>query len=290
MLASLCAAKSNRAPSKTCTKKFLLASLILLPLFNYAQDKDSTTHDNHKMQIGLFVSGGLNYTHYYSDRFFNYLFTASGLNKPYGNTSGSVYLDKYDYSKIISTGIIGGGLKLCSSKIKKIRLSYTVEINYMKFSGQYSGTNAYSETTSGANGYYMFASVKDTITSQYTHNIVSFGYKFQPTYKFIFLSIGINCSVNNLMIHAVKKEYASGTWSDEMHPGTPFSDYNTKDFTSKIYFINFPLQLGTGLNIQIKNIFLKPAFYFSPCFTKGYNFYSFSLWIGYDFKKNNLKN
>ncbi|MFI5141262.1 MAG: hypothetical protein ACHQII_02800, partial [Bacteroidia bacterium] len=98
---------------------------------------------------------------------------------------------------------------------------------------------------------------------------------------------GINCTVNLIKVERQIKESLNGFIETDMPGGPqPYSKSNINNTnSSNFYFINFPFQVGAGGYIKIKQTTLKPAFYFTSCFTKGYNFYNLSLDILLNFKK-----
>lgn len=267
---------------------FKILFCFLLSCSALAQEKsENIAIKQNKYIKGVFISSGLNSTQYYSDAFFNYLFKKTGIDKPYGygslNQNYTSTPNKFNYSKSISP-VISTGLEFISNKSKKIKFNHLIEVGFMKFSENYNGSGNYG-IGGGGEAIHWSGKVNDTIQSKYTHTVISLGYKFQPTYKYIFLSLGINCSINMVNADLQKKEYFNGFQTIDGGNATPISNNNTSDTLSKIHFVTFPLQLGIGANIKMKKIVLKPAFYFTTCFTKGYNFYNASLGILYEFLK-----
>src|ERR1035437_3416308 len=122
-------------------KLFQILILILFPLINYSQTKDSLNQSNdtlkHKhINLIFFISGGINATQYYSDGFLHYLY-----NKTNSGSSPNIFI--INYSKPNLCPIISMGLELSSRKLKKIKLNHIIEASYMRFSGEYFGSNFY---------------------------------------------------------------------------------------------------------------------------------------------------
>lgn len=291
-----CARKCpSRKSSKTQAKKLktLLQSKIYsqilfffcLSFSCFAQNiKGTIATKKEKCNIGIFISGGINSTQYYSNNFFSYLFTETSLNKPYEYSnysspviSGTTFPAKFNHSKSVECPILNVGLDLISDKEKKIKLNHIIEASYMKFSGVYASSDSYSESGLFAPEGTYSLDVRDTVKSKFTHTVISLGYKFQPTYKFIFLSLGANFLINNLKVNSEKKEYVNGILAVDFQPPHPFSSNTASETFDNFHFINFPLEFGVGGIFQIKKITLKPAFYYTPCFKKGYNFYNVSM-------------
>ena len=249
----------------------------------------SDSAKTHKIELtGIFFSAGINATQYNSDAFFRYLYTTAGfagLSFKYEKLSaGSTVPSKFSYSNPSLYPFFSLGLELSGIKHKK--LHHIIELSYMHLSGTYSGTAYHTESYSnypfeGGNSYNIW----DTVQGKYSQTVLSIGYKFQPTFKFIFLSVGINCSVNLIQAERQKNEQTNGGWSNEMGYGFYPQTNTSSSASSSFYFINFPLQVGAGGVIHKNNIILEPAFYFTPCLSEGYNLYNMSLKILFNLKK-----
>ncbi len=277
-------------------KHFQILFFVLASFSVYAQEgQDSIIKKGKKWNAGIFVSGGMNYAQYPSDKFFNYLDNRAGfpvrMNGLYNssNTShtaeGGVSPNNVTYNKSVSSYNIGLGLELFSGNTKKIKLHHVFEANYIQLTGEYKSSASY-----GYEEYNEYTSHKysivDTMYAQYAQSQFSFGYKIQPLYSLIFLSFGINTSANRVKLSEKQKDYINGSVGYEYTSVTTFYSRNSStDTVSKYYFINIPFQFGAGVYIKINRLLFKPAFYFTPYFRKGYNFYNVSLAVGYSFKK-----
>ncbi|MBI4945387.1 MAG: hypothetical protein HY840_03180 [Bacteroidetes bacterium] len=281
-------------------KSFQIIFFSLLSFSAFAQvGTDTVAKKEKKWNTNIFISGGVNATQYSSDKFFNYMDDKTGFpvringaskgypyyNYEYHTIEGGVKSNNIIYDKFAVSSIIDLGLDVSSIRDKKMIFHHIIQASYLQLAGQYSSTTNYSEgMISGSGGWS--ASVNDSMQAKYTQTIFSLGYKVQPTYKFIFFSLGINCSVNLIRIQEHQRDYINGV--SELANFPPVHYYSGNgiiDSSSNFHFINFPLQLGAGGYIKLNRIILKPAFYFTPSFMKGYNFYSVSLGIGYSLKK-----
>ena len=277
--------------SKTLVKKLFLIACILMPLINYAQSNDSLTQDKHSINTGIVVSGGINVIQYYSDAFINYLFNKTGSSAPfiigtgYPITNGSTIPSKFNYSKSSSFPNISIGLELNRNNDRKIKINHIIETNFIKLSGKYSYDVFYTQSTGG--GPPSWTDVRDTAHIQYTQTILSLNYKFEPTYKNIFLSLGIISSLNLIKIEEQKQEQLDHWFYDEANSQTvhAYTIKNNIDTTRNSYFINGSMQIGAGGYLKLKKIVLKPSFYFTPYFKKNYNIYNISLGILFCKKK-----
>ncbi len=188
----------------------------------------------------------------------------------------------FNYNKSSLEQVLGFGLELNPSRFKK--LNHIIETSFMRFSEDYSYSDNFTEeSVDVSNGWW--ADVYDTVQTKYNQTIFNFAYKFQPTFKFIFFSLGINCSVNLIKATQQKKEQINFRGYHLQDPPYAYSQNNISDTANNLHYINFPLQLGVGGCVKIKRVILKPAFYFTPFFIKGYNFYNTSIDILYEFKK-----
>jgi hypothetical protein len=197
------------------------------------------------------------------------------------------------YNKSASSPIIDLGLLLHSNKLKQIVLNHSFNSSYIQIHGQYLSASSYHETYyyGGSPAYGWSADFNDTIQSKYTQSVISLGYAFQPTYKSVFVSIGLNCSLNLIKVNQGDISQMNGIGWTEDHPGNiPFTETNTRDTTSSFSYVNCNFRFGTGMYIKIKQIGLIPSFYFTPDFSKKNNLYSLSLGIIFNFNKTNAGN
>jgi|GEM_PF-2375961 len=278
------AKESASRSSKTRAQKLFLIVLTLLPFFNYAQGKDST-QEKHKPEKIIFVSGGIGSIQYNNDDFFSYCF-----NKTYTPfywspddkiSSGSTIPSRFSYEKKYFFPILSAGIGLNSGRNRKINLNHIAEINYLKFSGEYFYNVSYTGYENSAPPNWT--EVDDTVNNQYTHSILSFNYKIQPTYKNIFLSLGIISSLNLITVSQQRKEQINHWFYDEVTHQMIYSPTIKKnlDTSYDFNFLNETIQIGGGGLIKLKSIIFKPSFYFTPYLKKGYNIYYASLEILY---------
>jgi len=285
-------------------KIFLLVFYIALIQIGFAQNSeipiiDSTSKPTKsdsskplKIKVtGIFISAGINSTQYNSDAFINYWYNKAGFGTPLynyhppeSNGSGGGVSGKFSYGTPSLGPYFSVGLELNANE--HIKLHHVLELSYMQFSTNYSGTTYYTESYS-YNEEREDHAVWDTVQGRYTQTVLSIGYRFQPTFKFIFLSVGINCSVNLIKAEQHKYEQATGGWSNEFGYGSYPQTDTSGSVSGSSMFINFPLQVGAGGVIHKNSIILEPAFYFTYCFMKGYNLYNLSLKIIYNPKRNN---
>lgn len=273
---------------------FQLLLCLFISLSAFSQEKkDSISKKERKYYAGTFVSVGLNTTQY-SDAFTKYLFDKAGSSEPvqidylncgnngyvYKLEGGSTIPHKFDHNKLSYSPIANLGMEFIQGGKKKITLHHVIETGYMKSHGEYSYTVIYGE------GYHDGpamggATIRDTVQAEYSQTVLTLGYKFQPAFKSIFLSVGINASLNLLKVAQEKKEqiecsseFEQSSYQHEIHN-------SVNNTTNNYQFVNIPLQFGAGYNLKLKRIVLKPAFYYSPNIRKNYNSYIISLAVLY---------
>ncbi len=276
-------------------KIFLLLLYFSGITIGYSQKADSSKTSKIKL-AGIYISAGINVTQYNSRAFFDSLSKATGAEKSNQNpyvrnlliTNGSLIPRQITYSKLLTGPTLNAGLILNTGSYKNIYFNHLFEVSCNTgISGTFSYSNEYQMEGGLSNS--NFADITDTFQFNYSQNRISIGYKFQPTYKFMFLSIGLHCSYNSVKVTEYKKEQI---YSVSSNPDIPsLSTYSTTNSESNNsvnkYFINVPVELGIGGIIHIKRISLEPTFYFTPSFNYGYNFYNFSLKILFVPKKTN---
>ncbi|MEI7802595.1 MAG: hypothetical protein WCI97_08130 [Bacteroidota bacterium] len=245
---------------------------------NYNRHPDSISIN--KFHAVVFILPGINFTIYDSTKFANYVYDKT-VNSEYNSSikSNSQYqsygyqLRFSDFERASFTPSLSVGLKINSAKNKQN--SRIIEASYLQFSNKYSYSVSYSKQT-----FYFFS---DTTDADVLQKIISLHYKMEPTFKFIFFSVGVSTSINFIRIEKQLREKEIIT--DEYSPKI-VTKYFSSSVIDKLHFVNFPLHLGVGGNINLKKIILRPAFYFTPCLTKGYYFYNFSIEIFHNYNKN----
>ena len=275
--------------------KLLLIIFSLLPLLNFAQKADSTSHNTHKIHVGVIASVGINMAQYNTDTYFNYLLTNTSSTSPVHlgdlyHASGSTMPEKINYSKSSLVPTFGMGIEVYPGRARKITLHHLLNLNYSQFSGKYSYLVNYREDMFYISPMtlHLFAFIHDDNQTQFKQNVLSIGYKLQPTYRFLFLSFGINCSFNWMKVYKQKKTQIDYWQENTAIPNSAYqydSDYCQNNTASKHQFINFPMQVGVGGFIKIKKIILVPGFYFTPCLKKGYNLYNVSIGVLFNNRK-----
>ncbi|MEI6816913.1 MAG: hypothetical protein WCL14_09915 [Bacteroidota bacterium] len=238
---------------------------------------------------GYYFSGGANTIQYVNTTYYDniaedfkfdvsndYFYNAKGNKSMNGNTSPLLY----NSPKISIGPSINLGLELFDEDYKNLR--HVIDIGFMRFGGNFS--SAYNFHANGM--IYMAtswnANFSDTINYSFTHTAIKLGYKFQPHFDPIFLSIGINFCLNFIDEHAERKEYVIGSAYDaETGKGGIINEHFVNDASEKSFYMNLPLEVGIGGNIKHNKLELKPAFYYSPWFMKGFNLYTVSVSIMY---------
>ncbi len=252
-----------------------------LPSISFSQVDDTS-----KVHIkGYYISGGVNTISFYNNAYFDYLTTPTPVN-PNGNYGIANIVDTFPHtynhttSKIVPS--ISLGFTFYSDAHKNI--NHIIEASFMQFSGNYSAASNFNSSW-GDDGGDHIETTTDTFKYKFIHTAFSIGYKLQPTYKSFFFSLGINCTFTLINVAIQKNKYINGYRDYPYGPPPiikhPYAYSNIINSTQNIYFINAPFQFGGGAIIKWKCIELKPAFYFSPCFMKGFDIYTVSLGIMY---------
>jgi hypothetical protein len=268
----------------------VIACLCFFTFFPSIKGNSQTNDSTKVLRKGIFISGGPNKTSFYNGDFGYFLAGLTGTTKPkevgsdYSLDSGSTRPNKYSYGKTSFSPTLNLGFIYNSGRIKNIFLNHIFEISCSQMAGQCSYISAYQEEASGGE-FQSWADITDTIQLNYKLSSLSIDYKFQPTYKFLFLSFGINCSVSFATIEDQKNEHEKDILYELEFFRTDYS-FSHNESTNKYneVFFSFPIQLGAGAHININNIYIEPGFYFTPCFMKGYNIYNASIRFIYSLK------
>lgn len=270
-------------------KIFLFLFFISLFQIGFSQKSDSSQTPKIKL-TGIFISAGLNVTQYNSNAFFSYLTNNMGtenlafpIANYYSVVSGSVIPNQITYTNLINGPVLNTGLIVNTGRFKNLFWNHKLEISYVQVSNNFSYLINYAEVSD-----YQITrhDISDTFQFRYKQQILSIGYKFQPTYKFMFLSFGVHCSFNLVKVNEYKKERIIGSSYNENTGKTTTDTSNNVSYNStNMHFINVPFEVGIGGIIHINRISLEPAFYFTPCLSNGYNFYNLSLEILFNPRK-----
>lgn len=251
-------------------KIFQILLFFLFSISVLSQERTDSVPKNEKnWDKKILVSCGLNLTDYYTDAFYRNMFENTENTPIYFNSSayvidGSSIPEKLNYNSTILHPSFSIGIELRSGI-----LNHILETGFASVSSNYSYNNSYREVDGQLNSY----TVDDTSQIHYSQTIFSFGYKCQPTFRFLFLSLGIDLCINKLKIEENKKVKIDAI--DYFGNNISYISKNTEsDTTYHLHFTNGPFQIGFGGNIKIKTAILKPGFYFTPTFLKGYDLYN----------------
>lgn len=267
-----------------------MKKLVLLTVFYFAaipigfsQKSDSSKTPKIKLS-GIFISAGINVTQYNSDAFFDSLSSSIGAYNSArifreNFSSGDTIPSHINHNKLLTSTSARLGIIINSGSYKNIYFNHLFEASYNTgISSSYSYSVEYEELN-----YFGFggagADIIDTFQFSYKQSILSIGYKFQPTYKFMFLSFGVHCSFNFVKVTENKKEQIHFAGYNEVTGSYSYTTNSVSDTSIRMDFINVPLEFGIGGVIHMNRISLEPAFYFTPRINYGYNFYNLSLEI-----------
>ena len=218
------------------------------------------------MNPGVYISLGIaqitdpvkNYTMKLNDK----TNSAEDIYLPQGSAlnSGLTPPQYFNYRISNRNTVASAGVTLNSSKHKKTY--HLIEASYMQLSGEYSYATDYSEAYGT-----LFSHIYDTAQAAFMQKAISVCYKFQPTFKYIFCSLGISLSVNLLEVEEQKNR--------EVDRNNEFGQlptlYSNISATRNLYFFTVPIQIGAGGYVRLKKMVIKPGVYFAPLFTHGYN-------------------
>lgn len=263
-------------------KKLLLLCLLILFSFlkGFAQSTDTTKHTQ---RSGFVISMGAGLWHFYNGNFIDYIINFSGGVTPanVGNwrdlqISGNTSPTQYNLSNSSINPNLGAGVVLYPPKS---RMHCLLALNYGRISGTYGYYDHYSENYQGG-AVVGSTSVSDIIKSSYLDNVLSVAFKFQPTYKFIFMSFGLNLNLNLLKVTTVKNEWQYTIYNFE--GSLSYSNANIlTNSASNFYYVTAPLQVGIGTYLNSKKIAFEPGVYFSYYLLKNYFGYDFALDVVY---------
>ncbi len=267
--------------------KIGLLLFFLLPLLGFSQKSDST-----KIKItGIGIYGGVGLVQYYGISFFNNANYLAGFNSPsycakvgssftaggvgYGDTIPS----KYNFKSLTNSFCIGLGVEF-PFRNRASGFNNFVGFHYTQYSGEYAYNIWYTEHVT--HNSLASANIFDSVKAPYTQSIYSLDYKLQYTYKSIFISCGIGFNFNLVKINQQKREwqdYSSyNELSNKWYYDTAFIYTNT---TKEVFYLSVPIQMGVGARINLNNLLIEPAFYFTPCISENYLEYNLSLRLIY---------
>jgi len=262
-------------------KKACFFLFLLFPILSFSQDikdalaesmpADTTPKDTMKL-VGVYFSGEATLNRY-SNYFYDLLRSKINISPPNIQANGSFTNGNqppvYSYNKVVFAECLSAGIELQSSRHKWFH--QIVAGGYMHAAGQYSFTNFYSYSGVLAEMPY-YQAVNDTVHSRFSQSNIFIGYKFQPTFKHLFLSVGAGITVNTTQIKEtiIRNGYNNPT---------------VTNLSNKDLYIGFPFETGIGGRFSIGRFTLKPGIYFIPHLIQRYNSYSVALDILYNFKK-----
>lgn len=261
---------------RCCFHKIYRFLFFFTPLPAICQPTDSLNLAPYvdSLPCSYYISIGASIMSHYSGNFINYLYNNTPNLQPQ-SPEGKLVPDNFSYKNPIITSSISGGIELVSDKRKW--LHHQLEVGCMQIQGDfaYDINFSYTATSQHSNTY---TDIYDNVKANYTQEIFTLGYKFQPSTKYFFASIGVNAYMNFIKVSEQVQET-----KDIFYLNGSRSTY-TLNKSAYYNFTNLPVQIGGGCYIRTKRILFKPAFYVTPCFSLGYCFYTFSLGVGYRFK------
>jgi hypothetical protein len=270
-------------------RKFIpIFFLIFISVIALAQDKNDTVSKNvKKWNKGIFFSAGINSIQYYSDAFFKDLFNKSFIitNAYKAPPNYPFYIDhidpaKFNYTNSSQGPVLNIGLEFNSVNINKLNFYHILNVSYIRFSGKFSNSVHFTEHGSAGTEHWD-ADIIDTAKNKYSETLLSIEYKFQPTYRFVFFSLGMNATFIFIKNNQQKNEFVNGFFWGESMLESPFSSKDTYYYVNTLTYVNFPLQLGFGGYIRLNKIVLKPGFYLTTSFANDYRFFIVSVGVSY---------
>lgn len=227
----------------------------LLSVNAHSQIKDSLDHTSDttaikKHKLGFYISPGIILGLFQNDNISNYFIQNS---KPYTNSKDTGNL--YSSSAAIGAKIDGGIVIFAESESLPLLLGFS----YSNMTGKYSSSLTLLNQTS--NPELGHSNIYDTTHASYNIQTFSLSFKIQPSYKFLFFSIGTEAGVSIAKVEEQKIEYAFGyNWPQ----GQLVSDYkNTYSVLSHYAYYTGDFQVGVGGRINYKKFTLKPGIYAS---------------------------
>ena len=252
----------------------ILVCFLTLHLFTNAQSNDSII-------LRYYISGGINTKTNNNNQFYDYLNDKTGFANPFYGNETVIYPDQYNYYNSLSSPNIKVGIDLNSSYNKNI--NHIFEAGFMNYSGKYSYALAFTE-----NDNFDSYDIIDTTQAQYVQTHISIGYKVQPSIGHFFYSAGVNVDLNLIKVNAQRSAHVvERSYNQYTNTMSIYTTSLSKDTSINLNYLTVPLNFGFGGYIKFKQFVFMPAFYFTPCFLEGYNFYNLSLGILFDFKKHN---
>lgn len=261
---------------------FLVLSAAFLLLSNQSMGQ---AEDSNRLGVGIIASVGMHAPVFRSEDYIRSMALKSHpsvLNTSLG-LSPILYtsINKSNFRIYFSSPppIISLGVALRSNKTK--RINHIIETAYMQVSGEYSYSIAYQQTGIGGS-FVSSTDVTENLKTQFHHQTIALSYKLQPSFRYFFLSFGASVAYNEVKCSVTNRQTLSKS------PGVPGWS-NTTDNTLKteknLVYINMPFQLGAGGCIHLKQLVLKPSFYFTPGLGRQYNFFNLLLGLQYNLYK-----
>ena len=247
-------------------KNIPLLFILLFSLNAFAQQKDSTnvSPTDSSVEVKVFASGGVIFINYSVD-YVNFLISNSKNFEQFSFSS--------TVSKNLSASFFSAGFEITSGKHKMQK--HVIELGYFSFKSSYSNLpNLLSYNNYGAYSYI-------TNTDFYQQSI-TLSYKYQPTYKWLFCSIGIIPTYNFISHNDVIRigYHFPGV---ETNPDGSFS-FAESYSSGKVNYLVVPFQFGAGFYIKLGKLTCKPAAYFTPMPMKGLYIFNTSLVVLYSTK------
>ena len=124
----------------------------------------------------------------------------------------------------------------------------------------------------------------------FNQHMYSLGYRFQPTYKHLFVALGILPSLNIVDYSTYVQTYSKQgvDLGSPPYVGT-ITTTNESNQSGRLSYFNLNLKFGLGGYFQLKKLVFKPGVYCTVNPNSGVQIYNASLAILYDTKNDNTK-
>ena len=202
----------------------------------------------------LYISTGVGVVSNYNGNFIEFLYNHTSNLQPQ-SPSTKIKPDYFDYENVTKSFSIFGGLELVSEQ--HTWMHHQLEIGCIQTQGSYGYSVGFTYTTT-SQGNTTQTTIHDDVRAQYTQGIFIMGYKFQPSTKHFFASIGVNAFMNFMRIKEQVLE------QKDVFTSSGNSTISTIDKSTSYNFTNLPIQIGGGVIYRQKEFSLNRLFMSPP--------------------------
>lgn len=225
-----------------------------------------------KLKANFYAALGGGVANFYNSKFLDYTIYNTPITQidPYLYPTEPTTKETRSYiSNNTPVANFGCGVEFRRNKSKTFLINQAIELNYNGFASKLDFVRS--------SFYPKYKNFIDSCTFTNKHTIISLGYKIQPTYKNVFVSVGAYVSYEYIACETQTRQIVWPYNSSLGTHGTP-TTYQFSLSTSQ-GLIKELLQVSVGRNIQLNQFCLKPALNLISNPYDGVNMYTVSLGV-----------